>query len=96
MRANYGRRAGEWPQLMADVRQAVETGTAPDSPEGIELARRWLDLFRSYAGNDPATHAKFRHAMVNEPDLAAGTWVSEELLAFMRQAMAALSATAAR
>nr|WP_255581897.1 MerR family transcriptional regulator [Cupriavidus sp. AU9028] len=94
MRANYGKRAGEWPQLMADVRQALETGTAPDSRAGIELARRWLDLFRSYAGDNPATHAKFRQAMMSEPDLAAGSWASGELLDFMRQAMGALSGMA--
>lgn len=91
LRAHYGRRAAEWPQLMADARDAIDAGVAPDSPAGLELARRWLDLFRSYAGNDPATHAKFRYALVNEPELTAGTWASEALLGFMRRTMAALA-----
>ncbi|AOJ74217.1 MerR family transcriptional regulator [Burkholderia ubonensis] len=90
MRAHYGERAMEWPQLMADVRDAIDAGARPDSPEARALARRWLDLFRSYAGDDPATHAKFRHAMMNEPALTKDAWADETLLGFMRQAMAQL------
>ncbi|WP_028353299.1 MerR family transcriptional regulator [Bordetella petrii] len=91
MRAHYGQRAAEWPQLMADVRDALEAGTPPGSPEGRALARRWLDLFKSYAGADPATHAKFRQALANEPELMAGTWASDSLLGFVRAAMAGLA-----
>ncbi|AOI70485.1 MerR family transcriptional regulator [Burkholderia ubonensis] len=91
MRAHYGERAMEWPQLMADARDAIDAGARPDSPEAHALARRWLDLFRSYAGDDPATHAKFRHAMMNEPALTKDAWADETLLGFMRQAMAQLN-----
>ncbi|KUZ65314.1 MerR family transcriptional regulator [Burkholderia ubonensis] len=91
MRAHYGERAMEWPQLMADARDAIDAGARPDSPEARALARRWLDLFRSYAGDDPATHAKFRHAMMNEPALTKDAWADETLLGFMRQAMAQLN-----
>lgn len=83
MRAHYGQRAMEWPQLVADVRDALEAGKQPDSPEGRALAQRWLDLFRSYAGDDPATHAKFRDAMANEPALMKDAWVDDTLLGFM-------------
>ncbi|KVP15843.1 MerR family transcriptional regulator [Burkholderia ubonensis] len=91
MRAHYGERAMEWPQLMADVRDAIDAGARPDSPEARALARRWLDLFRGYAGDDPATHAKFRRAMMNEPALTKDAWADETLLGFMRQAMAQLN-----
>ncbi|KVN92045.1 MerR family transcriptional regulator [Burkholderia ubonensis] len=91
MRAHYGERAMEWPQLMADVRDAIDAGARPDSPEAHALARRWLDLFRGYAGDDPATHAKFRRAMMNEPALTKDAWADEALLGFMRQAMAQLN-----
>ncbi|KVP54863.1 MerR family transcriptional regulator [Burkholderia ubonensis] len=90
MRAHYGERAMEWPQLMADVRDAIDAGARPDSPEARALARRWLDLFRGYAGDDPATHAKFRRAMMNEPALTKDAWADETLLGFVRQAMAQL------
>ncbi|WP_431819346.1 MerR family transcriptional regulator [Burkholderia sp. F1] len=91
MRAHYGERAMEWPQLMADARDVIDAGAQPDSPEARVLAQRWLDLFRSYAGDDPATHAKFRHAMMNEPVLTKDAWVDETLLGFMREAMAQLN-----
>ncbi|MGN6316604.1 MerR family transcriptional regulator [Trinickia sp.] len=87
MRENYGKRAMEWPQLMADVRDAIESGATPDSPEALALARRWLELFRSYAGDDPATQLKFREALQREPELTKGAWVDETLLAFIREAM---------
>ncbi|SAL64984.1 MerR family transcriptional regulator [Caballeronia udeis] len=87
LRANYGKRAMEWPQLMADARDAIDEGVTPDSPQARELARRWMDLFRSYAGDDPATHAKIRHALQNEPELTKGSWANEDLLGFMREAI---------
>jgi MerR family transcriptional regulator, thiopeptide resistance regulator len=87
LRANYGKRAMEWPQLMADVRDAIDEGATPDSPQARELALRWMDLFRSYAGDDPATHAKFRQALQTEPELTKGSWADEALFGFMREAM---------
>lgn len=87
MRENYGKRAMEWPRLMADVRDAIDAGAAPDSPRGAALARRWLDLFRSYAGDDPSTHLKFRQALQSEPELTKGTWADETLITFIREAM---------
>ncbi|WP_321822326.1 MULTISPECIES: MerR family transcriptional regulator [unclassified Burkholderia] len=91
MRAHFGERSMEWPQLMGDVRDAIDAGAQPDSPEGRALAQRWLDLFRSYAGDDPATHAKFRKAMMTEPALTKDSWVDDTLLGFMREAMAQLA-----
>lgn len=91
MRAHYGERALEWPQLMADVRDAIDAGATPDSPQGRALAQRWLDLFCSYAGHDPATHAKFRHALMNEPALTEDSWTDDTLLGFVRDAMAQLA-----
>ncbi|NTX29721.1 MerR family transcriptional regulator [Burkholderia pyrrocinia] len=91
MRAHYGERAMDWPQLMADVRDAIDAGTKPDASEGRALAQRWLELFCSYAGHDPATHAKFRHAMMNEPALTKDAWVDDTLLGFIRDAMVQLA-----
>lgn len=91
MRANYGKRAMEWPQLMADVRDAIDAGVGPQSSRARELALRWLDLFRSYAGDDPRTQAKFRHALQTEPALMTGAWVDESLLVFIREAMAGVT-----
>ncbi|AZQ51226.1 MerR family transcriptional regulator [Burkholderia cenocepacia] len=91
MRAHYGERSMEWPQLMADVRDAIDAGAQPDSPHGRALAQRWLELFCSYAGHDPATHAKFRHALMHEPALTKDSWTDDTLLGFVRAAMAQLA-----
>ncbi|WP_277186817.1 MerR family transcriptional regulator [Caballeronia sp. BR00000012568055] len=88
LRANYGKRAMEWPQLMADVRDALDASVAPDSPRGHELAARHDELFRSYAGDDPRTHAKFRAALMNEPELMKGSWADERMIGFLRAAVA--------
>lgn len=90
LRANYGKRVKEWMPLVAQVHRAIANGDAPEAPASRALARRWLELFRSYAGDNPATHEKFRHAMAQEPELLAGTWVTPDTLAFLRQAMTPL------
>ena len=87
LRDNYGKRAMEWPQLMADVRDAIDDGATPDSPRAQELARRWVTLFRSFAGDDPQTHAKIRHALQTEPELSKGSFANETLLGFVRDAV---------
>lgn len=92
MRAHYYDRIGEWPTLIAQVRDAIDAGQAPDSALGLELARQWMALFCSYAGNDPATHAKFRQALMTDPELTAGTWADDATLSFMRRAMGVLAA----
>jgi DNA-binding transcriptional MerR regulator len=90
MRANLGKRSGEWPPLIAQVRTAMDQGCAPDSPEVQALARHWLDLFRSVAGDNPETQMKIRQALENEPGLTESGWVDAPMLAFMRAAIAAL------
>ncbi|HPY40767.1 MAG TPA: TipAS antibiotic-recognition domain-containing protein [Thiolinea sp.] len=89
LRANYLKRTDEFPALIAKVRNHFEAGTAPNDPRMQQLAAQWLDLFRSYAGNDPATHAKIRAANAAEPELLAGSWLDRSLLAYVIQAIAA-------
>jgi hypothetical protein len=50
-----------------------------------------MDLFRSFAGDDPATHAKIREALQKEPALMKGSWADERLLGFVRDAVRRLS-----
>lgn len=89
MKANYGKRAAEMPRLIARVNQAMAAGTAPAAPAAQQLAREWMDVFTSYAGTDPATHEKLRTAQANEPGLRTGTFVSDDLLVFIRAAIVA-------
>ena len=89
MKANYGKRAAEMPSLIARIDQMMAEGRDPADPAVQQLARQWLDVFVSYAGTDPATHLKIRAAQAAEPGLRAGTFVSEDLVTYIRASMAA-------
>lgn len=95
LRENYAKSVQAWPQLIADLHQAMEEGAKPADPAVQQLARRWRDLFCSFAGTNPQTHQKFRQAHGAEPALYQGTWMTQELQAFLGQALATLSAGAA-
>lgn len=92
MRANFGKRDAEWPPLVAQVRTAMDEGHAPDSPQARALALAWFDLFRSFAGDQPATQQKIRQALQNEPALRQSGMVDERMSAFISAAMQALRA----
>lgn len=87
VKANYARHSAEWPELVMAVRQHMEQETPPDQPEVLSLAKRWLELFRSFASDDPAMQAKICLAQEQEPELLSGTLMDEELLAYVRQAI---------
>jgi len=86
MRANYGTHMHEWPPLIGQVRSAMKAGTPPSDPHARQLAQRWMELFRAYAGDDPATHARIREAYAKEPDLRSGSSVDPAMLAYVREA----------
>jgi DNA-binding transcriptional MerR regulator len=90
MRANLGKRSAEWPPLIAQVRTAMESGVAPESPEAQALARHWFDLFRSFAGDDPATQKKIRTALENEPELTDSGFVDAAMREYIKKAMGAM------
>lgn len=94
MCANYGKHSNDWPPVVAQMRAFMDGGTAPDAPAACALARQWMTMFSSYAGTDPATHAKLRAAHQSEPRLLTGTFMTEELLAYVGKAIAASAATA--
>lgn len=85
--ANYGKRSGEWPALIAAVRAAIDARTPPTDPAVLQLARQWLELFRAYAGNNPATQLKFRQAHQQEPRLMEGSFVDAAMLQYLGAAM---------
>ena len=90
MRANYGRQMYAWPLLIADLLKAKAANTPTDDPLVRQLAMRWMGLFREYAGDDPATHAKIREAYAKEPELRSGSAVDDALLAYVREALASV------
>lgn len=90
VRKHYFDRIQEWPALIARLRSALNDGIAPDSGQARQLAAEWLALFRSYAGDNPATQMKIRQAMEQEPTLSEGTWLTPPLLDYLREAVANL------
>jgi hypothetical protein len=91
MRAHYSKRAHEWPELIGALRTQIEQGAEPSAPAVRCLAQRWLELFRSYAGDDPATQARFRLAHEQEPELLEDAWADAPMLDFLKRAVAAAS-----
>ncbi|MEJ2403318.1 MAG: MerR family transcriptional regulator [Candidatus Thiodiazotropha sp.] len=91
MRENYIKRSSEWPPLIGEIRQHLEDGTPVDDPRMRQLTHKWLELFRSYAGDSPQTQAKIRAAHEAEPELLEGTFVDGALLEYVREAMLKLS-----
>lgn len=89
-REHYFDRMMEWPPLVAKLHAAVNAQLSPQSEEARGIAAHWLTLFSSFAGNDPQTQQKFREAMMREPHLSKGTWMTPETLAWLQQAFAAL------
>ncbi|MBC7683680.1 MAG: MerR family transcriptional regulator [Bdellovibrionales bacterium] len=89
MQANYPKHGRAMPALIARIGQQMADGVRPDAPEASQLAEQWMALFEVYAGKNPATHAKFRCAYANEPDLLKGTFVNPDLLAWIREAISA-------
>jgi DNA-binding transcriptional MerR regulator len=87
MRANYGKQMYAWPELIAKLRKAQTADTPADDPHVQQLARRWMEWFRAYAGDDPTTHARVREAYAREPDLRSGSAVDQALLGYVQQAL---------
>jgi len=93
MHANYGRQMYAWPMLIADLRKAMEENTPANAQDVQQMARRWMELFRAYAGDSPATHARIREAYAKEPDLRSGSAVDDALLDYVRKALASPAPT---
>ncbi|ELY4322585.1 MerR family transcriptional regulator [Cronobacter turicensis] len=89
-REHYFDRMMEWPPLVAKLHAAVKTKLSPSSEEARGIALHWLTLFSSFAGDNPQTQQKFREAMMREPHLSKGTWMTPETLGWLQQAFSAL------
>ncbi|MEE3663285.1 MerR family transcriptional regulator [Brenneria sp. g21c3] len=86
-RTHYFDRLMEWPPLVAKLHQASRDRLDPASEDGQALAENWLELFQSYAGEDPVTQQKFHFAMQQEPHMLKGTWMTPDVLQWLQQAI---------
>lgn len=90
LRENYISGTSKFPALVAEMFLQMENGTAPDDPLVRQLAQRWQDMVRSYAGDDPGTLLKLREAMAQHPELLEGSGIDQRLLGYVRQAISQL------
>lgn len=87
MRQHYGGDAAAWPPLIATVRALMQDGTPTTDPAARAAAERWQALASKFLGTDPATRAKARLAMENEPELLNGTGMDLAMLDYLRAAV---------
>lgn len=80
----------EWPLLIARVKEEMERGTDPSSPEVQALARRWKELVQAFSGGDPEIEASLERMYQGEPRLAASQGLSRELFQFLGRAITGL------
>jgi len=90
MREHYVEQMDAWPPLIAAIQREMTSGTPPEGPSMRGLARQWIDHFHSFAGNDPATHARIRLAHTHEPVLGSESMVSAALMDYIQKALASL------
>jgi DNA-binding transcriptional MerR regulator len=79
----------EWSQLIKDIRVEMEAGTPADDPRVVEMGRRWHALVNVFTGGDSNIVRKLKSAYEQEPDVLASQGMSQEMFAYMRNAMRA-------
>jgi MerR family transcriptional regulator, thiopeptide resistance regulator len=89
MREHYVENMDAWPSLVAGIQREMASGTPPDGQAMKALALQWIEHFRNFAGDDPATHARIRHAHAQEPALNSG-FANKDLIEYIQQALASL------
>jgi DNA-binding transcriptional MerR regulator len=83
----------EWPQLISQVRAEMEKGTDPASETVQALARRWMELIRSFTGGDPGIAQSLRTMYREEEGLRERTGLDSEIVAYVSRACEAAKAT---
>ena len=56
----------EWPELMAEVKEAIAAGVDPTDPRSQALARRWFGLVGEFTGGDPGIARSLRNMYEGE------------------------------
>ncbi|KFI07158.1 MerR family transcriptional regulator [Massilia sp. BSC265] len=91
MRRHEASHSDEWIVLATQVHACREADPEAQSLKAQELARRWFMMFTDMVGDDPEVVSQFRLAASSEPLLHLGTGIGDEVLAFLRKAMAGMA-----
>jgi MerR family transcriptional regulator, thiopeptide resistance regulator len=80
----------DWAALIAEAEELRASGAAPTDPRAAPLADRWAALIALFTGGDMGIHASLNTMYETEgPERASRGMVSPELMAWMREAVAA-------
>lgn len=78
-----------WPELIAQVRSAMQNNTAPEDPAVQEMARRWYTLVQAFTGGDAAVTRKLGEAYTNQPQAMAAQGLDPAIFGYIGKALAA-------
>lgn len=81
----------EWPRLIAAVREAMEKGVDPTSPEVRTLATRWSALVNAFSGGDRTIEGSLATMYKSEPGMATQQGLDPALFQYIGTAMRAAS-----
>lgn len=83
---------GQWPLLVSRVREQLNRGATPQSPELQALAREWHELFvATYGNGNAATAKKMAGILRQESDWSASKGVDQEVLCAILAAQALMN-----
>lgn len=100
-RADFARRAEQlgaaglaeaqqlWPELIAQVRAALDAGVPAEAPAAQELARRWYALVQAFTGGDAEVTRKLGQAYQAQPQAMAAQGLDPALFAYVGAALRA-------
>jgi DNA-binding transcriptional MerR regulator len=78
-----------WPELIAQVRAALDSGLPAQAPEAQELARRWYALVQVFSGGNAEVTRKLGQAWQAQPDAMAAHGLDPALFAYVGEALRA-------
>lgn len=79
----------DWPLLIAEVRAAIDAGTAPEAPSALALARRWHALVQLATAGDAGIGRKIGAAYDAQPQAMAAQGMDRAMFAWIGRGMAA-------
>lgn len=83
----------EWPQLVKEVRAAMNLGIPATDPSAAAMGRRWYALIQTFTGGDAKLGRKMGAAYRAEPGVMAAQGLDEAMFAYVGAAMAAAGLT---
>lgn len=85
-----------WPELIAQVRAAMDAGTPTTDPSVVVMSRRWHALVTAATGNDAAINRKLSEAYIAQPDALAAQGMDPAMFRYIGEALAKAGLSLAR